>query len=370
MASLYLGKIGDKENVFEIHALTKDLPFREYKQHEIADENLFHKLHKGRYKVLESGKPIFCTAITPDFDKKIETNPHDDREGSVHFVAINKDGEISCAVSIAIDIGEKEKGAPIGLPLENRWKRNGYPEGKYLDEFRVKYLDKNYGNNRPFQPWEMAEFYRHYKDPDEKSSISVRLGLYTGCYHLLMREAKKKGIRQTLFWVFSAIPAYFELYKYAGAVLLRDFTIKDTVRYISPGKRDIVRKEFDGVPHLLYGNEVISRNIKVPIFTKDNEELTYEYQQIPFLDGLVDIWRLEQMAKQAPYFLNLKGIEGISFLDKIKIRSGLAIMGKRAWEEDGPTSFAIRSINNFILKNAQSSVWSFNDIGKIKGEFK
>lgn len=370
MASLYLGKIGDKENVFEIHALTKDLPFREFKTHQISDTTLFHELQKSRYKLLETGKPIFCTAINPDFEKKIESNPHDEREGTIHLVALNKKGSISCAVSVAIDIGAKDKGELIGVPLENRWRRNNYPEGKNLDEFRVKYLDRNYGNNRAFQPWEMAEFYRHFKSADEKSNISCRLGLYTGCYHLFMREAQKKGIRQTLFWVFDAIPAYFELYKFAGAAVLRDFTIKETMRYISPGKRDIEKKEFDGVPHLLYGNEVISRNIKVPIFIPENGQLTFEYQEIPFLDGLVDIWRIDQMAKQFPIFLNLKGIEGLNFMDKIKIRSGLAIIGKRGWEEDGPTNFAIRSLNNFILKNTQSNIWSFNEIGKIKGKFK
>ena len=122
MASLYLGRIGAKEQMYEIHALTKDLPFREYRASEIADSDLFQNLIEGRYRLLESGRAIYCTAVYPDTKNKIETNPHDSREGAVHIVAVDKNGDIECAVSVAVDVGNKDEGADIGLPLENRWK--------------------------------------------------------------------------------------------------------------------------------------------------------------------------------------------------------------------------------------------------------
>ena len=39
MASFYLGKISGKKEVYEIHAVTKDMPFREYKASEISDSS-------------------------------------------------------------------------------------------------------------------------------------------------------------------------------------------------------------------------------------------------------------------------------------------------------------------------------------------
>jgi len=40
MASLYLGQIGRRKENYEIHAATKDMPFREYKASEISNSSL------------------------------------------------------------------------------------------------------------------------------------------------------------------------------------------------------------------------------------------------------------------------------------------------------------------------------------------
>ena len=44
MPSLFLGRIAGGNKVYEIHALTKDLPFREYRTSEISDSDMFQKL--------------------------------------------------------------------------------------------------------------------------------------------------------------------------------------------------------------------------------------------------------------------------------------------------------------------------------------
>ena len=195
MASLFLGKIGNYNDVYEIHAVTVNLPFREFSVSQISDTLLANEIFKSRFEVLASERPIYCTAINPDSANRKEVNPHDLREGTVHLVALNKKGDVSCALSVAVDIAGEEDGIPIGLPLENRWRQNGYPKGQNMDVFRKQYLPMNYGKNRSFKPWEMAELYRHFKSSTAKSSLACRLGLYAGCYHLLVREARKKQKR-------------------------------------------------------------------------------------------------------------------------------------------------------------------------------
>lgn len=128
LPSLYLGSIGGKTEIYEIHVLTKDLPFREYSSSQIADHKLFHDIVTERFNVLKNGKPIFCTAVNPIIEKGVEINPHDDRDGTIHFVCLNEGGKIVCCLSVAVDTQEKEHGEIIGLPLENRWKANGYPQ--------------------------------------------------------------------------------------------------------------------------------------------------------------------------------------------------------------------------------------------------
>ncbi len=367
MASLFLGKVGNANNVFEIHALTNNLPFREYSQSEISDTGLFNGILRSRFKVLESGRPFFCTAITPDVSNRTEQNPHDTREGTVHIVAVNSSGDVSCAVSVAVDTGAKDNGSTIGVPLENRWRPGKYPEGASLDGFREKYIRLNYGIDRDVAPWEMAELYRHFKISEEKNDLACRLGVYTGCYHLLVREARKKDLTPTVYWVFDAIPAYFQLYRYAGAAVLRDFTIANPVQYISPNKTKIKRVIVEGQEQLFYDDMLISRNVKVPFPRKESGSVSFKYKYVPFLDGLVDIRRGEKAVQLSPIFLHLAGIKGFTLGDRVRLRLGAGVIGKRVWDEDyHPRNLLSNLLNRYGLRKAGSSVWSFNEIGSNK----
>lgn len=55
MSSLYLGKIGGAKGAHEIHALTKDLSFREFPAAEIADRSLFNEILSARYALPANG---------------------------------------------------------------------------------------------------------------------------------------------------------------------------------------------------------------------------------------------------------------------------------------------------------------------------
>jgi len=94
MSSLYLGKIGGKKGVYEVHAFTYKNPFRWLKVSEISDSGLFQKLLEARYKLLEEGRVIYCSAVQPDVKRKIESNPHDYREGTVHLVSLDWTGAL------------------------------------------------------------------------------------------------------------------------------------------------------------------------------------------------------------------------------------------------------------------------------------
>lgn len=370
MASLFLGKIGTSNDPFEIHAVTVNLPFREFSISQISDSLLADEIFKARHGVLAAERPIYCTAISPDNDNKKEINPHDLREGTVHFVALNKKQEVSCALSVAIDIGELDNGKRIGLPLENRWKKNGYSEGQNLDEFRKKYLAMNHGEQREFKPWELAELYRHFKSSNTKSSLACRLGLYTACYHLLVREARKKKLTPTPFWTFDAIPTYFNLYKYAGAAVLRDPTIQKNGQLISPSPKEIKEKLSNGHNSLYLKEHIISRIVQVPIPYMEEGSLKFKLENTPFLDGIVDILNCEKAIKNAPLKLKLSNISGVTLRDRIRLRHGLSIIGNRVWQEDlnGATIIS-KKLNAYMHRKLGATIWMFNSIGsKVENE--
>ena len=157
MSSLYLGNISDSNTTYHIHAFTNGLPFREYSTSEISDSSLFYKMLRGRYEVLASGKPIYCTAVNPDIEKQQEYNPHDDRPGTIHIAALDKRNQrMACVISVAVDTGERDHGEPIGLPLENRWRKGMYPEGASLDPFRECYFHSRGDSKQPLKPFQMA----------------------------------------------------------------------------------------------------------------------------------------------------------------------------------------------------------------------
>jgi len=129
MTSLSLGRIGGKVKVgarkvkknyiqrnYEVHAFTNGFPYRNLCTSEISDSKMFKELTKKRYDVLDKGRIIYCTAVNPDKKNKIEKNPHDEREGTIHIVAVDEDCEIVCGLSIATDIGDTYRGGRVGVP--------------------------------------------------------------------------------------------------------------------------------------------------------------------------------------------------------------------------------------------------------------
>ena len=325
MSSLFLGNIYEKNKKMEIHAFTKDLPFREFKKSEIADTGLYKKMLAGRFKLLSSGQPFFCTAINPNILDEIEENPHDCREGTVHFVAIDENNNVLSSLSVAVDLEENDNNKAIGLPLENKWKQNGYEVGECLDLFRENYFPKNFEINRKIKPYEMCELYRHYKLSGIEDTAS-RLSVYTGAYHLLVREARKKGLTESHIWVYDAILKYFNLYRFIGAGVLRNELIKEKPEWISPSKRDFTLKKETGFDTIYYGIKKVSRNIKVPFPIISDSKLIFEKRNVPFLDGLIDIHLLEEMFKDDPINLSKSRIKGLSNRDRKKLRLGLGVV--------------------------------------------
>jgi|GEM_PF-2751165 len=362
MASLYLGQIGGKA-IYEIHAITKNLPFRECPASTIADESLFRKIQEERYRLLVNGKAIYCTAVNPDMGQKIETSPHDERSGTVHFAAVDSKGNIACALSVAVDTGEHDNDDMIGLPLENRWQSNGFPVGNSLDRFRHQYLRLNYNRTRSVAPWEMAELYRHFRGAQQGNDLAPRIGIYTGCYHLLVREAIKRQITPTWLWVFDAIPSYFDLYRWVGLVVLRDMTVEDRPRWLSPPSTAMKRTKTGA---LQYHGEDVSRSIQVPMPRKGNS-LTVELADVHFLDGVIDMSRIESRIFQSPVSLSPVKLKGFGLRDTFKMRVGLAITGLRCFQDSHPANSISNMINQWSLKRICPLGWDFNYIGDLQG---
>ncbi len=352
MPSLYLGTLADIHK-YEIHAFTSGLPWREYASSEIADHALYGKMLEGRYQLLESGRPIYCTAIRPDIENRVEKNPHDSREGTVHIVALDSDGRIRAALSVAVDIGSTCSGEPIGVPLENRWLPGTYPMGASLDNFGARYLSRVYGGDRPVQPWEMAELYRHYSS-STSNGIVPRLGLYTGLIHLAVRQARKTGHTPTWLWVFDAIPQYFNLYKLAGAAVLRDLTIETPARLVSPP----FQPQNNSSP-VQYKGHIVSRNVPVPIPNNEMGHLQFVLNDVPFLDGVVDIQRLERMYRDSPLFLNLGEVKEFSLRDRLMLRCSLALTSKQAFDTELAHKSFARQMNRLCLRKLGVANWTF-----------
>jgi hypothetical protein len=350
--------------MYEIHALTKDLPFREFLSSEISDGALYANILKERFRLLESGKPIYCTAIHPDLERKIEYNPHDDREGTIHIIALDKRGSIACSLSIAVDLCMKDDGSPVGLPIENRWKRNGYPEGASLDPFRERFVRLNYHRERPLKPWEMAELYRHFRAIKQRNDMAARIGLYTGAYHLLVREAIKKNHTPTWLWVFDATPFYFNLYRWAAAAVLRDPTIEDKPRWVSPNAAKGKKSDaLNGDGAIYFQGRPISRAVKTLIPQKGTEKLEYKTDVVHFLDGVVDCVRADRIVRKAPFFHSSINDQGFLLSDKLKLRLGLTIPGKRTYDNHHADNPLVNFLNSLAFKQLCPGGWNFNHIG-------
>jgi len=360
-----MGKIGGSNGQYEVHALTKDLPFREYRSSQIADQALFNKLLEARYDLMEARRGITFIAANPDVGNRREYNPHDDRPGTVHFVCLDsKTGEIVCGLSVAVDIGDCDKGEPIGLPLENRWRRGIYEEGPSLDPFREKYLRLNFGYEGAIEPWQMAEYYRHFRCiGSPKGDILTRLAVYTANYHLLAREAGRNGNKPTHIWLFEAEPDYFNLYKLAGAAVLRDATIDNPPRHISPSKKDWEEVTANGKKAIKYKGELISRNMRTLARSVDEGKMDFQMEDTPVLDGLTNIAMIERAIKENPLDLAHVTYDGISKTDIDMLRTSLTLTCKRVYDE-------YHGDNEIINAWAQESrkllaqEWDFNEIGE------
>lgn len=335
MPSYYLGKIGNKDSTFEIHACTAPgNSFRWLKQSQISDEGLFHELMKSRFKVLRDLRPIYCTAINPDIERGIEYSPHDYRDGVVHFVAVHQN-QVLGGLSVAVDIDKR------GVPLENKWESGRFERGADLDEFRQNYLVMKHGENRPIRAWEMGELYRHFVAKKFNGSFMARFGLYKGAYHLLRLEPRKRQLATTFIWVFDAIPAYFAMYRYVGAVL-RNYTIEKGATLLSPGVKHIMSGGRCG--GLIYDGKKISRDIEVPIpiTTRERDGLAFNVEKVSFLDGVVDLLMLEKAIEANPILLGLPRIKGFNIWDRYKLRNALGIIGSECFDKCKNISLSYR----------------------------
>ncbi len=363
MSSLYLGQISAEGITYQIHAFTKGLPFREFSTSQIGDSALYEAMLRGRYDVLSSGREIRWGGI--DKEKQQEYNPHDDRDGTIHIAALDqKDNRMASVISVAIDTGEKDQGEVIGLPLENRWKKNEKQKSVSLDPFRRSYLSINYGVQKPIEPYEMAEFYRHYRVSDIDANIP-RIAICTGAFHLLIKEARNKNKTETFLWVFDAIVPYFNLYRMAGAAVLRSFALKSPPRYVSPSPEKIVYKHEGDQINAYWGEELISHSVKVPQLHIENGNITYKTEEIIYLDGLVDLRRVEKAMRENPIDLLPLKNEGMTDEDMQMVRGAVSIVGRRGYEEYHKNNPKVMAVIDQYAKFLGIKS-EFNDIGGLE----
>lgn len=351
MSSLFLGSISEENRTYEVHVFTKNQPFREYHVSQIADEGLYAELLEKRFVLLELGKPIYCTAVKPDIAHRKEENPHDSREGTIHFVAVDPDIGIVAGLSVALDIGTMDKGSPVGLPLENKWQQNGFPDGESLDSFRKWFLRRNHNQDTDVKPWQMAELYRHFKLPTRKYSLIPRFAVYKGAVDFLVSAPLRAGREASWIWVFDAIPDYFHLYKLVGAAALRDGTIAEKPRWLSPGLKAMRQNHRD----VHFGGEVISRPIEVPFPLRREGKLAFERRPVPFIDGVVDVLRLRSSVFSSPHTLRHMHIRGFTLADRFRLRLGMSVPCESLFDDATGKPLSGRLLDSLIHRKFRTS---------------
>ncbi|MBN2102160.1 MAG: hypothetical protein JW716_04785 [Candidatus Aenigmarchaeota archaeon] len=225
------------------------------------DAAMCQEIYKSRFSVQTGSSekkvgpaPMYCTAVTPDFEKKVERGPHDER--AIHVASVNKHGKILYALSLAVDNGETHHGARIGVPLENRYKSplmpdgsgQSYEESASLDAFREKYARLNEGSNAPVADGRVVELFRHHQNTAMKTTLAEfahlpkeqrreavkrsvmidfgdRLMTYGAAFKVLCTDPVARGQQPADLWVWDAIPNYAKMYAVVGGVF-RDFTLK------------------------------------------------------------------------------------------------------------------------------------------------
>jgi hypothetical protein len=144
----------------------------------------------------------------------------------------------------------------------------------------------------------MAELYRHWKAPFRGNGELARVGVYAGCFELLVEAAQRSDRVPSWLWVFDAIPQYFLLYTFDGAGFLRDPAIAKPPRLLTPVKECLESIKRDGRRQVRCDDEVVSREVLVPIPEKRDGELIFRREFVPFLDGVVDIRRRQELIKK------------------------------------------------------------------------
>lgn len=358
MSSLFLGALTGRAGRLEVHAFTLGLPFREIPVRAIADPVLYRRLLEGRYAVLAGGRPIYCTAVAPDTARGIEVNPHDDRPGTVHLAALTAAGDIRCAISVAVDIGERDGGGPVGLPLENRWRPGNFPPGASLDGFRARYLECQYRLRRGVQAWEMAELYRHYK-PVAGDDPLPRLAVYAGIYELLVHRALRAGRTPSWLLVFDAIPRYFNLYRLAAGGMLRDPAIADRPRLLSPPADALETGAGEPAPVLRYRGAPVSRAVSVPIPRREEGGLVFDREWVAFLDGVVDVRRMRREIQRHVLLPRLPRVEGFRLAERFELRLALAVIARRVYLERHGDSPWCRWVEQAAFEEFGIEAWDF-----------
>ncbi|MEE9323111.1 MAG: hypothetical protein V3U72_01065 [Candidatus Aenigmarchaeota archaeon] len=361
MPSKYLGRMGK----FELHAFTGNGKYH--------DSELAKRMHEIRYSVLEGGHPIYCTAVSPDFEKRQEHNPHDALPTTTHFVTINrKTGEIEYILSTAKDSGETYNGDIIGVPMENRFSPlfNGYPPGAFLDEFRSQFLRENYGADSDVPPMRIAELYRHVKNPDSelggKGSEGARLGVYAAAYQHLVRDALHEDRTPSDLWVWDAKPFYaFYMYSVVDGVF-RNLTINGGKggRWIPTKDSSVKSKRVDGLEHYFLKEDgtQVTRNLPILFPPKDGSfgpENRGERKPVPMVDGLVDVGHVEYMIKKHP--LLFPG-EDLKF--KLKERTSRAIICHRMYKDHHKPNPLVLPLNTSLHIGTGTFPWKMKG-GKI-----
>ncbi len=182
------------------------------------------------------------------------------------------------------------------------------------------------------------------------------MAVYKGALNFLVSEQQKRGKVPTWIWVFDTIPDYFNLYKLVGAAALRDGTISDSPKWISPGPKDI--QVVENIAK--YGSQKISRLVEIPFPIRRNGKLSFEKKPVPFLDGVVDTFRARKAVFNTPITLRGMHNRGFSLSDRVKLRIGMSIVSQCFFNEikgkssiskliDSAIHSQYRTKNKFIL---------------------
>ncbi|MBN2098964.1 MAG: hypothetical protein JW753_05135 [Dehalococcoidia bacterium] len=158
------------------------------------------------------------------------------------------------------------------------------------------------------------------------------------------------------------MPKFFHLYRLAGAAVLREPTIQIPPHHISPNINDLEDGIVDNTSCIMYRGESISRSVRVPVPYEDITGLQFKMEDVPFMDGVVDILKLEDAVIQSPEQLASVRYEGMTEEDMGMLRIAISVLGRRHYEDyysNDPVVFA-RSAE---LRKYLATSWDFGQIG-------